>query len=87
MKIMDTCAGGLPAAAADADALVGATPYVPGSYTPSPVDMSWQIYVGFAAGVIPFAIGAWEFGKRIVSCDAVADTRKLPWAAIFRDVD
>jgi hypothetical protein len=39
-----------------------AQPYVPG-----PVDVGWEIWVGFAAGIIPFLIGSWEFGKRIVS--------------------
>lgn len=32
-----------------------------------PVQVSWQIYFGAAAGVFPFIIGSWEFGKRIVS--------------------
>jgi hypothetical protein len=26
----------------------------------------WEIWVGFAAGVIPFLIGSYEFGKRIL---------------------
>lgn len=39
---------------------------MPAGYAPSPMDMTWQIYVGFVAGVFPFALGAWEFGKRIV---------------------
>lgn len=39
-----------------------------GKYVPTPMEIpEWQIWVGFVAGVIPFAIGSWEFGKRIVS--------------------
>ncbi|KAK9830062.1 hypothetical protein WJX72_009504 [[Myrmecia] bisecta] len=35
-------------------------------FTPGPVEVGWEIWAGAAAGVIPFIIGAWEFGKRIV---------------------
>ncbi len=36
-------------------------------YTPSPLEIpSWQIWVGFVAGVIPFIIASYEFGKRIL---------------------
>lgn len=36
-------------------------------YVPSPIiGPSWEIWVGFAAGVIPFIIASVEFGKRIV---------------------
>lgn len=35
-------------------------------YTPSPMEPGWEIYVGFAAGVIPFVIASYEFGKRIL---------------------
>lgn len=44
-----------------ATAATAATPYVPG-----PVEVGWQIWAGAIAGIIPFAIGAYEFGKRIV---------------------
>lgn len=43
-------------------------PALPQTYVPGPVDVGWEIWVGFAAGLIPFMIGSWEFGKRIVSC-------------------
>ena len=36
------------------------------AYVPGTVEVGWEIWVGAAAGVIPFAIGAYEFGKRIV---------------------
>lgn len=36
-------------------------------YTPVPYTPGWEIWVGAAAGAIPFFIGSWEFGKRIVS--------------------
>lgn len=36
-------------------------------YTPSPLEIpSWQIWVGFVAGVVPFIIASYEFGKRIL---------------------
>ncbi|KAF5838292.1 hypothetical protein DUNSADRAFT_3088 [Dunaliella salina] len=35
-------------------------------YVPSPVEPGWEVYAGFLAGIIPFAIGSWEFGKRII---------------------
>ncbi len=38
-----------------------------GGYVPSPYEPGWEVWVGFVAGVVPFAIGSWEFGKRIVS--------------------
>lgn len=38
----------------------------PATFTPGPVTVGWEIWVGFAAGVIPFMIGAWEFTKRIL---------------------
>ena len=31
---------------------------------PAPVE-TWQLWFGFFAGVSPFAIAAWEFGKRV----------------------
>lgn len=37
-----------------------------GKYVPGPVSVGPEIYAGALAGVIPFAIGSWEFGKRIV---------------------
>lgn len=36
------------------------------TYVPGPVEVGWQIWVGFLAGVIPFAIGSWEFVKRLL---------------------
>ena len=46
----------------------GAAPgSVPG-YVPGPVEVGWEVYVGAAACVAVFALGAWEFVKRIVSC-------------------
>ena len=41
-----------------------------GTYIPSDLgdgSVGFEVWVGFVAGVIPFAIGSWEFGKRIVS--------------------
>lgn len=49
------------AAAALADAIAS------GAYTPGPVELGWEIWVGFVAGVVPFLIASWEFGKRVVS--------------------
>ena len=38
-----------------------------GHYVPSPMEVGWEAWVGFVAGVVPFIIGSWEFAKRIVS--------------------
>ena len=46
-----------------ATAAQGAAP----AYVPGPVEVGWEIYVGAAACVAVFALGAWEFAKRIVS--------------------
>lgn len=56
-----TVAGSCGAAFA-ADAAAGTQPYVP-----SPINVGWEIYVGAIAGVIPFAIGSYQFVARIVS--------------------
>mgnify|MGYP001807189553 CR=1 FL=1 len=48
-------------------AAAGVTTFVPSGYVPSPVEPGWEIWLGFIAGVVPFAIGSYEFGKRIVS--------------------
>jgi hypothetical protein len=59
------------AAVAEAGANVAATAGTAASgYTPGPVDISWEIWVGFVAGVVPFLIASYEFGKRIVSVAA-----------------
>ncbi len=36
-------------------------------YVPSPVTVGWEIYAGAIAGVIPFAIGSYQFIARTVS--------------------
>lgn len=41
-------------------------PFVP----PAASELGWEIWVGFVAGVIPFLIASYEFGKRIVSGQA-----------------
>lgn len=57
-----------PAAASEvaeqaAQVLIAAQP----GYTPSPMEVpSWEIWAGFVAGVVPFIIASYEFGKRIV---------------------
>ncbi|PRW33526.1 hypothetical protein C2E21_7498 [Chlorella sorokiniana] len=37
-------------------------PFVP----PAASDLGWEVWVGFVAGVIPFLIASYEFGKRIL---------------------
>ncbi len=49
-----------------ASALAEEAQQVASTYVPGPVEVGWQIWIGAIAGVIPFAIGAYEFGKRIV---------------------
>jgi hypothetical protein len=54
-----------PAAAATAAAELAATA-TSAPYTPSPMEPGWEIYAGFIAGVVPFIIASYEFGKRIL---------------------
>jgi hypothetical protein len=35
-------------------------------YTPSPMEPGWEIWAGLVAGVVPFIIASYEFGKRIL---------------------
>jgi hypothetical protein len=58
-----------PEAAASAAAAAAAA----ASYTPGPVEVGWEIWAGFVAGVIPFVIASVEFGKRVVSGGWPAD--------------
>lgn len=37
------------------------------TYVPGPVEVGWQIWFAAFISTIPFVIGAYEFGKRIVS--------------------
>lgn len=39
----------------------------PSTYTPGPVEVGWQIWFAAFVSTVPFVIGAYEFGKRIVS--------------------
>jgi hypothetical protein len=52
------------AAVAEAD---GFRPVDPSTYVPGPVEVGWEIWFGAIIATIPFVIGAYEFGKRIVS--------------------
>mmetsp|Transcript_18602 Transcript_18602/g.52294 ORF Transcript_18602/g.52294 Transcript_18602/m.52294 type:complete len:290 (+) Transcript_18602:991-1860(+) len=54
------------AASADAPPTTSTVPVPPEKYVPSPIEPGWEVYAGFLAGIIPFAIGSWEFGKRII---------------------
>ena len=60
--VESTIAAGNCGAAFAADAVAATQPYVP-----SPVHVGWEVYVGAIAGVIPFAIGSYQFIARIVS--------------------
>lgn len=51
-------------AAVAADAPI--VPVDPSTYTPSPMEPSWQVWFGAFVGVVPFVIGAYEFTKRIL---------------------
>lgn len=56
------------AAAQASDITSTLIPTAASRYVPSPIEgPTWEIYVGLAAGVIPFIIASVEFGKRIVS--------------------
>lgn len=60
-------------------AAAGVTSVVPAGYVPSPLEPGWEIWLGFVAGVVPFLIGSYEFGKRIVSGGWCC----LPWLGAF----
>lgn len=70
-------AGGSASYAADAAANAAANadvaPVDPSTYVPGPVEVGWQIWFAAIISTVPFVIGAYEFGKRIVSGTA-ADT-------------
>eukprot|EP00882_Tetradesmus_deserticola_P017467 GHRQ01018709.1.p3 GENE.GHRQ01018709.1~~GHRQ01018709.1.p3 ORF type:complete len:141 (+),score=41.83 GHRQ01018709.1:406-828(+) len=55
------------AAAVAAAATGGVTPVDPSTYVPGPVEVGWQIWFAAVVSTVPFVIGAYEFGKRIVS--------------------
>lgn len=51
-------------------------------YVPSPYEPGWEIWAGAIAGIIPFAIGSYEFGKRIVSCRTSCNSHpRIAWLA------
>jgi hypothetical protein len=54
------------AATAATELAASAASVVTTPYTPSPMEPGWEIYVGFVAGVVPFIIASYEFGKRII---------------------
>jgi hypothetical protein len=64
LQASETAAEAFDAAAAAAAA--AASQYAPGTYVPGPVEVGWEIWFGAAAGVIPFVIASYEFGKRIL---------------------
>ncbi len=41
-------------------------------YVPGPVEVGPEIWVGTIAACVPFVIGSWEFGKRIVSAHQIS---------------
>ena len=47
--------------------IASAADTVTAPYVPSPVTIGWEVWVGAIAGVIPFAIGSYQFIARIVS--------------------
>ncbi|WIA28745.1 hypothetical protein OEZ86_011279 [Tetradesmus obliquus] len=42
------------------------TPVDPSTYVPGPVEVGWQIWFAAFVSTVPFVIGAYEFGKRIL---------------------
>jgi hypothetical protein len=49
-----------------ANALDSAPAPLLGGYAPSAMSPGFEVYVGFVAGVVPFIIASYEFGKRIL---------------------
>lgn len=67
LHLLDLQAGASAAvAAASAPADVPAAVST-SAYTPGPVEVGWQIWFAAIVSTVPFVIGAYEFGKRIVS--------------------
>ncbi|GIL58802.1 hypothetical protein Vafri_13793 [Volvox africanus] len=69
-------------------AAAGVTTVVPAGYVPSPLEPGWEVWLGFVAGVVPFAIGAYEFGKRIIiqlRCEQCGGRGLVPSAGPGRD--
>lgn len=62
-ELQPAAAAALDGASAAAAAAAAAAP----AFTPGPVEVGWEIWAGFIAGVIPFVIASFEFGKRVVS--------------------
>lgn len=52
-----------------------------GAFKPEPVQLSWQIYVGAAVAIAPFAIGLVEFTKRIMIQRRCAAMPPQPWTS------
>lgn len=63
--------GAASAAEAAGDSAVAAAaavvPVDPSTYVPGPAEVGWQIWFAAIVSTIPFVIGSYEFGKRIVS--------------------
>ncbi|GIL97533.1 hypothetical protein Vretimale_3176, partial [Volvox reticuliferus] len=79
--------GGMDLTAAEL-AAAGVTTVVPPGYVPSPLEPGWEVWLGFVAGVVPFAIGAYEFGKRIIiqlRCEQCGGRGLVPSAGPGRD--
>ncbi|GLC37421.1 hypothetical protein PLESTB_001589200 [Pleodorina starrii] len=83
---------GMPASGIDvtaAELAAGAvTSVVPVGYVPSPVEPGWEIWLGFVAGVVPFLIGSYEFGKRIIiqlRCEQCGGRGLVPSSGPGRD--
>ncbi|GLI59535.1 hypothetical protein VaNZ11_001429, partial [Volvox africanus] len=69
-------------------AAAGVTTVVPPGYVPSLQEPGWEVWLGFVAGVVPFAIGAYEFGKRIIiqlRCEQCGGRGLVPSAGPGRD--
>ncbi|KAF6259529.1 hypothetical protein COO60DRAFT_1700806 [Scenedesmus sp. NREL 46B-D3] len=67
------CALGTAASSAAAETAAAAvtaaeaiTPVDPSAYVPGPVEVGWQIWFAAFVSTVPFVIGAYEFGKRIL---------------------
>lgn len=68
MPVLADVQAGITAVASAAEGPASAVlPVDPSTYTPGPVEVGWQIWFAAIVSTIPFAIGAYEFGKRIVS--------------------
>lgn len=75
LPVLADLQAGATAIAAASDVQSAVSTY---TYTPGPIEVGWQIWFAAFVSTVPFVIGAYEFGKRIVSFLCVQHHESLP---------